>query len=1198
MQTENDNRTLVSVIMATRDRHALLRDALASVVAQHHPYWELLLVNDGGTSVDEIARSADPLGRIRVINHRVSFGPAAARNAALRQARGAIVCYLDDDDLYRPHHLSTVVRAFADTKTDFVYTDSERVIEELRSGERIVLGRDRPFSRPAYSRDQLLVTNYIPLNAWAHRWELVQRAGVFDEQLPFLEDWELLLRFVRHGSVTRVAEMTVEVRHRADRRDSRTGQGSPLAVETYREIYRRSDDLCGAAVRAERDQCLDFLRRQSPTQSPAPTGGTAGETNVKESFDYERWLQKHSLREIDAEAMAERMVRTWSSRPLVHLFLRTEPGAETRLAATFNGLSRQLYDHWCLTVVSEAVAPANFPSAPGKLEWARVAAGQGAVDGINALIAQSTADWVGLLDAGDMLEPHALLAFGDYLHRQPQWRLIYPDEDHLWLNGERRDPRFKPDFNLDLLRSQAYVGSFALTRRDVLVAAGGFGRDSGTDIYDLTLRVLDLCGEESIGHIPAVLFQRHETNEARVSEGARESAGKAAVTAHLARHGIDAHVTDGVLPGTWRVRYEHATTPFVSLVIVTRDQTTLLADCIDSVFGKTSYANCEVVLVDGASRAEDTFDFYQSLQTRYPGRVRVVSSHNAGNYSAMVNEGALAAQGEYLLLLAPDTQVLQGDWLERLLSHGQRPEVGIVGARLVSADQRVQHAGVVLGMGNLGVAGHVHAGLALGEAGYLGRAQVDQNYSAVSGACLLIRKSVFAEAGAMDERELTQSFSAVDLCLRAGARGYKIVWTPYVTLVHHSRFQLEPDVSADEHRQRFDAERHAMYERWLARLAHDPAYNRNLSLQHTTPQPEGELDVSWDVSFHERPRVLAVPLDVLGVGQHRAIAPLRALEHAGHAHVAFTPCSDLQARPRMPSVAELERLKPDTLYLQSTLHDVHLERLKQYKRFNQVFKVFDFEDLKTDVPDKNSRKRILFPELKRRLREVLASCDRMTVTTQPLYEAYRHLISDIRIVPLRLERARWGNLVSKRRQSARPRVGWAGAQQHHADLELMIPVVQATANEVDWVFFGMCLDELRPYVKEVHPFVPYEQYAPKLVSLNLDLAVAPLEYHPFNEAKTNLRLLEYGVMGWPVVCTDIYPYHDAPAKRVPNQPQAWIEAIRERAHDLDAAGREGDQMRAWVLRHFILEDHLDEWLDALGLSNVSQTLPYKTSITA
>jgi glycosyltransferase involved in cell wall biosynthesis len=300
----------------------------------------------------------------------------------------------------------------------------------------------------------------------------------------------------------------------------------------------------------------------------------------------------------------------------------------------------------------------------------------------------------------------------------------------------------------------------------------------------------------------------------------------------------------------------------------------------------------------------------------------------------------------------------------------------------------------------------------------------------------------------------------------------------------------------------------------------------------------------------------------------------------------------------MPSVAELERLKPDTLYLQSTLHDVHLERLKQYKRFNQVFKVFDFEDLKTDVPDKNSRKRILFPELKRRLREVLASCDRMTVTTQPLYEAYRHLISDIRVVPLRLERARWGNLVSKRRQGARPRVGWAGAQQHHADLELMIPVVQATADEVDWVFFGMCLDELRPCAKEVHAFVPYEQYAPKLASLNLDLAVAPLEYHPFNEAKTNLRLLEYGAMGWPVVCTDIYPYQGAPVKRVPNQPQAWIEAIRERAHDLDAAAREGDQMRDWVSRHFMLEDHLDEWLDALGHPKVSQTLPYKTSITA
>ncbi|MEI2771211.1 MAG: hypothetical protein V9G98_10910 [Candidatus Competibacter sp.] len=162
--------------------------------------------------------------------------------------------------------------------------------------------------------------------------------------------------------------------------------------------------------------------------------------------------------------------------------------------------------------------------------------------------------------------------------------------------------------------------------------------------------------------------------------------------------------------------------------------------------------------------------------------------------------------------------------------------------------------------------------------------------------------------------------------------------------------------------------------------------------------------------------------------------------------------------------------------------------------------------------------------------------------------------------------------------SAKPRVGWAGAQQHHGDLAFIADVVKQTHDEVEWVFFGMCLDELRPYVKEVHDWVHLNDYPAKLASMDLDLAVAPLEHHSFNEAKSNLRILEHGILGRPMVCTDIYPYRNAPVKRVPNETSAWVEAIRERVRDLDAAEREGDTLRAWVLEHYILDDHTDEWL--------------------
>jgi hypothetical protein len=192
------------------------------------------------------------------------------------------------------------------------------------------------------------------------------------------------------------------------------------------------------------------------------------------------------------------------------------------------------------------------------------------------------------------------------------------------------------------------------------------------------------------------------------------------------------------------------------------------------------------------------------------------------------------------------------------------------------------------------------------------------------------------------------------------------------------------------------------------------------------------------------------------------------------------------------------------------------------------------------------------------------------------------MIDDIRLIPNYLEGHLWENVHSERRVGRKPRIGWAGAQQHAGDLQLIEEVVRQTAGEVEWIFFGMCPENLKPYLHEVHEFeLSFEAYPEKLASLNLDLAIAPLEKHPFNEAKSNLRLLEYGMMGWPVICTDILPYQNAPVKRVNNTVEEWLEAIRERIHDLDAAAREGDILQKWVQENYILENNLDIWLDAL-----------------
>ena len=246
--------------------------------------------------------------------------------------------------------------------------------------------------------------------------------------------------------------------------------------------------------------------------------------------------------------------------------------------------------------------------------------------------------------------------------------------------------------------------------------------------------------------------------------------------------------------------------------------------------------------------------------------------------------------------------------------------------------------------------------------------------------------------------------------------------------------------------------------------------------------------------------------------------------------------------------------------------------------------VLMLDDLITHMPEDNPNYRHIPRDGRYRLRKLFRLADKVIVSTEPLRAFVSELTDEVSLVPNTLREDLWGHLKSKRRTGEKPRVGWAGAQQHKGDLALIVDVIKETAEEVDWIFFGMCPESIRPYVAEYHHFeIGVEAYPAKLASLNLDLAVAPLENHPFNEAKSNLRLLEYGILGFPVVCTDILPYqtNDAPVKRVPNETQAWLEAIRERINDLDSAAREGDALQAWVRKHYMLNDHLDEWYEAL-----------------
>lgn len=909
---------------------------------------------------------------------------------------------------------------------------------------------------------------------------------------------------------------------------------------------------------------------------------------------YAAWIERHALTERRARKMQEAVAR-WPQRPFIHLLLAMGGDELPLLADTLEALGTQIYSDWRLTVLTDIPAPEGLDQATAMLNWVTLDDPQQVLETANTLVAEVGADWVALLDPGDRLPAHALYTCAEHMLLHPEWHFVYVDEDRIDAAGRRHDPRFKPDLNLELLRSMPYVGNFCLTRRATLLELGGFAPLPGMESYDLAFRVLDAHGEPSIGHVSDVLYHRRSDRDQTADPVQLRELGRIALLQHLERNAVTAVVSDGLVAESYFVEYQHAETPRVSIIIPTRDRLDLLQPCLLTLLAKTQYPDFEVLVVDNASTDPATLQFLDEVQ-QGDARVRVLRYPHEYNYAAINNMAAREAQGDYLLLLNNDTLIVQDQWLDRLMAYAQRPEVGIVGARLVFKNQRIQHAGIILGMGVNGVAEHPGLGLPMSEPGYLQRLQMVQNCAAVTGACLLVSKEIYEHVGGLDE-SLRVLYNDVDFCLKVGALGRKVLWTPFSTVVHFGSGSLRQD-NDPKRLERARREVATMFERWLPQLAQDPNHNRNLSLIHNDWRPDVELAFAGDPVMHDVPRIAGMGFGSQGSWQFRGMQPLAALGEVGLAEELMLPWHT--DRVRVPTVAELERIKPDVLLMHNTVHDLHLSAMERYRRFNKPFMVFGQDDLMHAIPPSNPFHRTVYPDIKQRIRKALSMCDRLLVTTEPLAEAWKGMIDDVRVLPNYLDGDRWGTLKSLRRQGRKPRVGWAGAPQHGGDLALLLEVVQATANEVEWVFFGMCLDEFKPYVAELHGAVAFEAYPAKLAMLNLDLALAPLEHNKFNEAKSNLRVLEYGALGWPVIGSDIAPYRDTPVTRVPNNPRAWINAIREHVHDLDAAAVRGDALRQWVLDNWLLQNHLDEWLAALvpGARTVADAPSRQQRITA
>jgi O-antigen biosynthesis protein len=921
-------------------------------------------------------------------------------------------------------------------------------------------------------------------------------------------------------------------------------------------------DTCAHRIELLDDLLLKLARNlESASQSTSPIAVARALTPHEA---HAVWLapQRLSASQIDA---LQPVLHEHGRIQVVVLALREDPAA---VETTLLSLCAQSFTAYDIRVLSAADFPRG--SAPHESQddpdW---------VTPYNALAANGGVELMLALHAGDTLSADALMLLAARFAEQPALTCCYMDEDAHEEAGLAQ-PILKPDLNLDLLRSYPYIGRTLAIRRSALLAVDGL-RTSYAALahYDFVFRAIERFGLHTIGHLAEVQYHAGLSYVQWLSSPAVAALAPSIVSEHLQRLGVAHEMLPGSLPGFNRVRYLHDRQPPVSIIVPTRDQLPLLNGLIDSLLSRTSYTNYELLIVDNDSQEPAACAYLDGIERLSSPQLRVLRYPHPFNYSAINNFAAAQARGEYLILLNNDTAVLQDDWIEALLNHAQRPEVGIVGAKLHYPDGRIQHGGVVLGL--RGPADHPFIGLPMDATGYMHRLQVDQNYTAVTAACLMIRKSVYDSVGGLDEEDFKVSYNDVDLCLKVHQAGYLTVWTPYARLMHvGSVSQTNVDKTAQEAKhKRFQGEQHAMYRKWLPLLARDPAYNRNLNLDGPGFELDPRRSFAWQpFARSTMPRMYCVAADATGCGNYRVMQPFISMQREG---IAEGMIADSHLTP-----INMERFGPDTIVLQRQLSDHQLNIMRNYKDFSRAFKVYELDDYLPQVPIKSAFHKTMPKDVLKVLRKAVALTDRFIVSTAPLAEQFAGLHADIRVVPNRLPVHWWSDLDSQRRTSRKPRVGWGGGASHRGDLELIADVVRDLADEVEWVFFGMCPDKLRPYVHEFHEGVSIKDYPRKLASLNLDLALAPLEENLFNECKSNLRLLEYGVCGFPVICTDIVCYQgELPVTRVKNRYKDWMSAIRMHLDDLDAAAKAGDALRDAVRRDWMLEgDKLVAWRNA------------------
>ena len=622
-------------------------------------------------------------------------------------------------------------------------------------------------------------------------------------------------------------------------------------VKRIQYIYATTSNILtlGGGFIASANKTLYILRKEGLQGLKHRLASMKHKTTAGITYknDYEKWVHLYDTLNDDDRARINSRIKKMPNTPLISIIMPLYDPPIEFLDAAIWSVRNQLYSNWELCIADDASKNTKvhellqhhakederikivFRKENGHISKAS-----------NSSLDLATGEFVALMDNDDTLSEHALFWVAETINQNPHAALIYSDEDKLSeQDGSRIDPYFKCEWNQELFLGHNLITHLGVYKTSIVKDLGGFrvGFEGAQD-YDLAARFIEKIKPEQIHHIPRILYHWRilpgSTAKNIDAKPYAAIASEKALNEHLVRSHIKGHVSS--LNFGHRIQFDlPEKPPLVSIIIPTRNGLDYVRTCVTSIFSLTTYPKFEIILVDNGSDDNLCLSYFSQLEEDY-SNFRIIRDNSPFNYSALNNLAAKSAKGEVIALLNNDIEVISPDWLEEMVSIALQPGVGAVGAKLLYPDNTLQHAGVILGIG--GWAGHAHKGLPASSLGYVARAALMQNFSAVTGACLVISREKFFEVGALNETDLAVACNDVDLCLKLKSKGYRNIWTPFATLYHHESATRGYE-DTDEKRNRFMKEVSYMNKEWEDILHNDPAYNPNLTLSHE------DFSLSW-----------------------------------------------------------------------------------------------------------------------------------------------------------------------------------------------------------------------------------------------------------------------------------------------------------------------------------------------------------------